>query len=133
MKRKGFDKDNELMWEAFIGNSPDMDMGEEGMDFGSDEMGMDDDSAVVMEFEPMDEIEPVEDDTEIDIAVYSDIKKLAEYSGRILKLCKEQELEPWMLAQLVKASSYVSDVWHQLDAKADFANLGFEHSDNMEL
>lgn len=124
MKRKGFSKDNMLMWEAFMGASS-MEIEPEPMEQPQD---------VVMSFEPMDEVEPVqEDEVELDLAVYSDIKKLAEYSKRILSICKEQELEPWMLAQLVKASSFVSDVWHQLDAKADFANLGFEHSDNFDL
>jgi hypothetical protein len=33
----------------------------------------------------------------------------------------------------VKASDYVSDIWHRLDAEADFANTGFEQSDNIEF
>lgn len=122
--KKGFSKDNVLMWEAFMGASS-IEVDPEPMDQPED---------VVMSFEPMDEIEPVQDEgDDVDLAVYSDIKKLAEYSKRILSICKEQKLEPWMMAQLVKASSFVSDVWHQLDAKADFANMGFEHSDNVDL
>lgn len=122
--KKGFSKDNVLMWEAFMGASS-IEVDPEPMDQPED---------VVMSFEPMDEIEPVQDEgDDVDLAVYSDIKKLAEYSKRILSICKEQKLEPWMMAQLVKASSFVSDVWHQLDAKVDFANMGFEHSDNVNL
>ena len=52
---------------------------------------------------------------------------------RIQAICKEKELEPWMQAKLVKASDYVSDIWHRIDAEADFANTGFEQSDNMSL
>lgn len=65
--------------------------------------------------------------------IYSDIKKLAEYSNRLLELCKDKELEPWMQAKLVKASDYVSDIWHRIDAEADFANTGFEQSDNIDF
>lgn len=131
--KKGFSKDNILMWESFMGNHPTtMDEFEVTETPYDDLDGVDDGSMTVMEFEPMDQID-AEADTTLDLAVYSDIKKLAEYSKRILEICKTQEIEPWMQAQLVKASSFVSDVWHQLDAKIDFANMGFEHSDNQEL
>jgi len=119
-------KSDELIWEAYIAEN--MEMG------GGMEMPENDGAAMVMEFEPaIGEVEETEGPEEIDIAVYVEIKKLAEYSDRIFKMCQETELEPWMLAQLVKASSWVSDVWHQLDASADFANSGFEQSDNIDI
>lgn len=87
----------------------------------------------VMTFEPEMEVEVEEQSDGCNEVIYSDIKKLAEYSNRILKICQHSELEPWMQAKLVKASDYVSDVWHRLDAEADFANTGFEQSDNIGL
>lgn len=59
---------------------------------------------------------------EVDEVLYSDAKKLAEYSKRILEHIKSKELEPWMKAKIIKASDYMSDVWHRLDASVDFAN-----------
>lgn len=127
-------KDNDLIWEAYQPNVYAQDEQEQGMDVGPDTLGVEDPSAVVMEFEPMGEVETFEDDKdELHVAVYVEIKKLAEYSNRILEVCKEVELRPWMQAQLVKASTYVSDVWHRLDVEADFANTGFEQSDNIDL
>lgn len=65
------------------------------------------------------------------ILIYSDIKKLAEYSKRMLGICKEGKLEPWMIVKLIKASEYVCDVWHRVDAKADFANDGLDFDEEL--
>lgn len=70
---------------------------------------------------------------EIDEVLYSDIKKLAEYSNRLLKDVDHAELETWMIAKIIKASEYVSDVWHRLDAKADFANTGVDQVEDDEF
>lgn len=78
----------------------------------------------MMEDEPEDEIDEV---------LYSDIKKLAEYSNRLLKDVNHGELETWMIAKIIKASEYVSDVWHRLDAKTDFANTGVDQIEDDEL
>jgi len=110
--------------------------------------------SVVLGFEPEGEIEiddsfdlvPDDDDSdgfgdmmedepeeEIDEVLYSDIKKLAEYSERLLNDVDHSKLETWMIAKLVKASEYVSDVWHRLDAKADFANTGADQVEDDEF
>jgi hypothetical protein len=57
-----------------------------------------------------------------DEVIFSDIKKLAEYSKKLLEYCNNHSLEPWMQAKVIKASDYISDIWHRLDASADFAN-----------
>ncbi len=85
---------------------------------------------VMMEFEPEGPIEVDNDmgigmeepEEELDEVLHSDIKKLADYSQRILNDIKHSDLDTWMIAKLIKASEYVSDVWHRCDAKADFAN-----------
>lgn len=76
------------------------------------------------------EFEMEDEDHEIDEVMYSDIKKLAEYSNRLLKNCHDLDLDCWMKAKIIKASDYVSDVWHRLDAKADFANDGHDMDDH---
>lgn len=145
---RGFkNRESELIWEAyrngrFPTSQDEFDVGNpnEGDDMGNwDDSSTDeyvnsqpeeDEGVSVMSFEPIDEVDSFEGCNEV---IYSDIKKLAEYSNRILEICKETELEPWMQAKLVKASDYVSDIWHRIDAEADFANSGFEQSDNLSL
>lgn len=133
-------QENQLMWERYVDpySHTGMNDDEESLNdptledpmYGQEEEEHDSHEISVMSFEPMDEVESFEGCNEV---VYSDIKKLAEYSKRILDICKETELEPWMQAKLVKASDYVSEIWHRLDAEADFANTGFEQSDNIDF
>lgn len=80
-----------------------------------------------------DMMEEDEPEDEIDEVLYSDIKKLAEYSNRLLKDVDHSELETWMIAKIIKASEYVSDVWHRLDAKTDFANTGVDQTEDDEF
>lgn len=126
-------RENQLMWERYTdpyATIPQFD--NEPNDPTVEDPMMGEEDLEVLEFEPEMEIETEEHDTCNEV-IYSDIKKLAEYSKRILSICQEKELEPWMQAKLVKASDYVSDIWHRLDAGADFANTGFEQSDNIEF
>lgn len=128
--------DNNLMWERYVdpySTLPQYDQDPTDPTVEDPylaDLQPEEESEMVIEMEPMGELESEEGCNEV---VYSDIKKLAEYSKRILEICKERELEPWMQAKLVKASDYVSDIWHRLDANADFANMGFEQSDNIDL
>ena len=131
-------RENKLMWERYVdptytnktSEDLDQDMDLTVEDPIYDEYQDEDESMTVMSFEPSTDLETSEGCNEV---IYSDVKKLAEYSQRLLEICKEQELEPWMQAKLVKASDYVSEVWHRLDAEVDFANTGFEQSDNISL
>lgn len=115
--------ENKLMWEMYTTPTS----------HGSEEEGM-----AIIEIEPSTDLEcseepddyPIE---EVDDVLVSDLKKLAEYSQKLLEVCPQQELEPWMKAKIIKASDYVSEIWHRLDATADFANDGYEQSDNIDL
>jgi hypothetical protein len=123
-------RENQLMWEAFT--RPD----EDDMDMSMDDemgMGMEDDFEDDMGGEMVTEIEPVAPveaigDEEMNEILKSELKKLAEYGKRLDDLCGQVEFDAWMVAKVVKASDYVSDVWHRLDAGADFANTGFEQA-----
>jgi hypothetical protein len=132
MKSK-FDE-SRLMWEAFTSPMED----DDDMDFSMDDDMGDDDfgdefddgmgDEMVMEIEPIDSVEPIGDE-EMNKVLKSELKKLAEYGKRLDDLCCSTEFEPWMVAKVVKASDYVSDVWHMLDSTgADFANTGFEQA-----
>lgn len=126
------DRENALIWERYVDPYTQLEMdGDEPLnDPTVEDPMMGEEDLEVMAFEPEMDIETEEHETCNEV-IYSDIKKLAEYSKRILEICQEKELEPWMQAKLVKASDYVSDIWHRLDAEADFANTGFEQSDNI--
>lgn len=136
-------EENEMMWEAFVkpydNRLSDETSGENYYDTPNTldpTVPDDDEEGVMLEIEPEGELEVDEvgeDVGEIDEVLLSDLKKLADYSQKLLDVCKTSELDTWMIAKLIKASDYVSDVWHRLDAKADFANDGFEQSDNMSL
>jgi hypothetical protein len=133
--------EDKLLWEAYTGMDPfdDTDeddfMGDEMDDEFSDdefedddmEIGMDQNS-MVMEIDP---IGPVESH-EVNEVVVSELKKLAEYGKRLYDMKDTAEFEDWMVSAITVASTYVSDVWHRLDAKADFANTGFEQTDDFQ-
>jgi hypothetical protein len=152
MKFKG--EENKVIWESFRGkvmnerfdDEMDDDFGDameyDGFgdddefggddDFGDDDFGDEGDfdqpeaQGMVMEFDP---ISPVEKH-EVNEVLVSELKKLAEYADRLYKMRNDCEFEDWMVSAITISSTYVSDVWHRLDAKADFANTGFEQSDD---
>jgi hypothetical protein len=150
MKFKG--EENALIWESFRNKSKvlnerlddmveDDDMDNFGDEFGDDfedeygdDFEGDDDfepesqsmQNIVMEVEPMGPVDSVE----VNEVLVSELKKLAEYSKRLYDMRSNTEFEDWMVSAITIASTYVSDVWHRLDAKADFANTGFEQSDD---
>ena len=150
MKFRG--EENELIWESFrkkninerfnddLGMmSDDPDFGEDGFDseepdfnFDGNEMDGDFDEpkaqGMVMEIDP---VAPVEAH-EVNEVLVSDLKKLAEYAQRLYGMKDSADFEDWMVQAITVASTYVSDVWHRLDAKADFANTGFEQADDFQ-
>jgi|TARA_R110002110_G_scaffold7140_2_gene36253 hypothetical protein len=131
--------ENNLIWENYGSNPQEQPQTSE---FGEEEQ------EVVIEFEPEgpievdecgfddvldDVLEDGDDESEMSELVMTDIKKLDRNTKKLLDYCKSNKLEPWMQAKLVKAAVYVADVWDQLDDEADFANDGFEQSDNIDL
>jgi len=128
-------KDNQLIWERYSDDKYDNPL---------NPTFDDEDQEVVLEFEPEGPIEVEEDgfdevledgddESEMSDLVMTDIKKLDRNTKKLLDYCASNKLEPWMQAKLVKAAVYVADVWDQLDDEADFANDGFEQSDNIDL
>jgi hypothetical protein len=99
---------------------------EYGDEFEDDDFEPESMQNIVMEVEPMGPVHSVE----VNEVLLSELKKLAEYSKRLYDICSHTEFDDWMVSAITVASTYASDVWHRLDAKADFANTGFEQSDD---
>jgi len=150
MKFKG--EENAVLWESYTGRnfkredaeedfmSDDLedDFSDDGIDDFDDDMDFGDDldddlgggeaQGMVMQIDP---IAPVESH-EVSEVLVSELKKLSEYGKRLYDMKDSAEFEDWMVSAITIASTYVSDVWHRLDAKADFANTGFEQADDFE-
>ncbi len=148
MKFRG--EENVMIWESFRGKTinerldDELDMGmeddfsddemggefeDDGMDFDdgmSDDLGGGEAQGMVMEIDP---VAPVETH-EVNEVLVSELKKLAEYAKRLYEMKDSADFEDWMVSAITISSTYVSDVWHRLDAKADFANTGFEQADD---
>ena len=89
-------------------------MGDDSADFANDGL----DTSVVMEFEPEAPVEPVmSNNNEV---LVSELKKLSDYATKLYGV-KDQEFDDWMISAITIASTYVSDVWHRLDAKQDLS------------
>ena len=109
-----------------------------GEDFGddmefddgmSDELGGPKAKGMVMEIDPVAPVEPIGNANE---EVTAQLKKLSEYAKRLYEMKDSAKFEDWQVTAITIASTYVSDVWHRLDAKADFANTGFEQTDDFQ-
>lgn len=139
--------ENKLIWESFRNKPINEGLGDMGDEFEDDytddgmrdDMDMDfddgvgddfggDQQSMVMEIEPM---APVQTQ-EVNEVLVSELKKLAEYAKRLYDMKDSADFEDWMVSAITISSTYVSDVWHRLDAKADFANTGFEQADDFQ-
>jgi len=129
------DEEVQRMMEDALGHGWEDEFVDEG-----DYMDGEEDSEVIMSMEPMGEVEPEfemdedcdEDDDDHEVVLHS-LRKLVKRGEELQELCKSKELESWMIAKIIKAEDYISDVWDRLDDDADFANDGFEDSDNLSL
>lgn len=118
-----------MLYENFDGSpdTDDMSMGSMDDDLGM--RGMDDTPEVSMDVMSIEPVAPVDSfDSAENEQVNSDLKKLAEYVGRLQEICSNCEVEPWMVAKISKAAEYVIDIYYMLDSSADFANMGFEQA-----
>ena len=119
-------QENELIWESIFQKRDEMgdDIGFD--DFDNDYEPEEDGSEVVMELEPVGEVEPsFEDEGDDSVeheAVATSLRKLVKRSNALMDLVKEHELESWMIAKIIKAETYISSVWDDLDDVVDFAN-----------
>jgi len=102
--------------------------------------GSEEDAEAVISLEPMGELDVEEvpeeeglfddeisedDDLDNEIIVKS-LRKIVKRAGILLQHCEAQSMDTWMIAKIIKAEDYISDVWEELDDVADFANDGPE-------
>jgi len=96
--------------EAIISLAP---TGPVEAEMGDDDMFEDDD----------DLFEDDDDDLDNEIIVKA-LRKLIKRADILLNHCESDKLDTWMVAKIIKAEDYISDVWNELDDVADFANDG---------
>jgi c-di-AMP phosphodiesterase-like protein len=136
--------ENNLIWEKYsnpVGQYYDDEEEKTNMGFYDDEEYPSEDAEVVMEFEPVGPVEPEDDfddmfeseddDDTIELdneIIVKSLRKLMKRANILLNHCESDKLDTWMVAKIIKAEDYISDVWNELDDVADFANDGFEDS-----
>jgi hypothetical protein len=81
----------------------------------------------IIEDEP-DMFEDEDDDLDNEIIVKS-LRKIIKRADILLNHCSGESLDTWMVAKIIKAEDYISDVWNELDDVADFANDGPEEEE----
>jgi len=77
-------------------------------------------------FEDDDDLFEDEDDDLDNEIIVKALRKLIKRADILLNHCESDKLDTWMVAKIIKAEDYISDVWNELDDVADFANDGFE-------
>jgi hypothetical protein len=77
-------------------------------------------------FEDDDDLFEDEDDDLDNEIIVKALRKLIKRADILLNHCESDSLDTWMVAKIIKAEDYISDVWNELDDVADFANDGFE-------
>jgi hypothetical protein len=127
--------ENSLIWESYGNKSPDAQYSQEQYP---------EDAEAIISMEP---VGPLDTGTEEDLGddmfgeedeldneiITKCLRKLVKRANILLSHCESEELETWMVAKIIKAEDYISDVWNELDDVADFANDGFEDSDNISM
>lgn len=140
----GDEEDNEFVDFDFDHEEPDGD--ELGMDFDDDgdgvesksvmvvgppmgEMGIDSSDSDIGFTGGSDNARPDSPDERVNVEIFSELKRLAEYSKTIFDKSKETEFEPWMQAKIIKASNYICDVYYYLDAEVEFKGVEKDYGD----
>ena len=116
--------ENNIIWESHYNGEFSSD--EEGFNH-HDEFGDDDDfdDEIVISSEPMGDMDIDHEDSfddeenEDNKIVLHTIRKIVKRGEALLDLCKDCQLDPWMIAKIVKAEDYITDVWDQLEDGED--------------
>lgn len=76
-----------------------------------------------------DDDDDVNKDDDIDLdneIIVKALRRLIKRADILLNHCESDKLDTWMVAKIIKAEDYISDVWNELDDVADFANDGMD-------
>jgi len=134
---KKFKRDeNNVIWENYS-NPNEQAYADE---YNQDNVFQDEDAEAIISLEPPMQVEPeivddglgediVEDDDLDNEIIEKALRKIIKRADILLSHCQGQSLETWMVAKIIKAEDYISDVWNELDDIADFANDGPEEEE----
>jgi hypothetical protein len=135
MGKKFKREENDVIWESYTTPNDKMYADE----YNDENQFYDDseDAEALISLEPMsvepemiddsddDMFEDEDDDLDNEIIVKA-LRKIIKRADILMNHCQGDSLETWMVAKIIKAEDYISDVWNELDDVADFANDGPE-------
>lgn len=136
--------ENDMIWEGYHNVPNDQAYADE---YNDDNTFYEDDAEdVILQMEPEAplevEVEPEsmeddlfedEDDGLDNEIIVKALRKLIKRADILMNHCEGDKLDTWMVAKIIKAEDYISDVWNELDDVADFANDGFEDAENFSM
>jgi hypothetical protein len=140
MAKKFKTEENNIIWESYGNVHPNDQMYAD--EYNDENVFEDEDAEAIIsltppgpmeaEFEDDDSFEDDDlfdddDDDAIDLdneIIVKALRKLIKRADILLNHCESDKLDTWMVAKIIKAEDYISDVWNELDDVADFANDG---------
>jgi hypothetical protein len=131
MGKKFKREENNLIWENY--NNPNDQVYAD--EYNTENVFEDEDAEAIISLEPPLQVEPeiVQDEIfedegdELDNEIITKaLRKIIKRADILLNHCQGDSLDTWMVAKIIKAEDYISDVWNELDDVADFANDGPE-------
>lgn len=145
MAKKFKTEENNLIWESY--NPNDQIYADE---YNDENVFGDEDAEAIISLAPPGAVEEIEDggddmfsddddlfedgddDLDNEIIVKA-LRKLIKRADILLNHCESDKLDTWMVAKIIKAEDYISDVWNELDDVADFANGGVEDAEEFRI
>jgi hypothetical protein len=142
MAKKFKTEENNLIWESYGHISPNDQMYAD--EYNDENVFEDEDAEAIISLSPAGPMEAefedddlfagedddlFEDDDDDDLdneIIVKALRKLIKRADILLNHCESDKLNTWMVAKIIKAEDYISDVWNELDDVADFANDGPE-------
>lgn len=130
--------ENNLIWENYNTSNDQMYADE----YNDSNVFEDEDAEAIITLEPPMQVEPeiVEDDIfddeddDLDNEIITKaLRKIIKRADILINHCGSDKLDTWMIAKIIKAEDYISDVWNELDDVADFANDGMEDDEDFSM
>ncbi len=137
--------ENDMIWESYGQIRPDDQ--ENANQYNDQNVFEDEDAEAIISLEPPAPLEAEmsdsdlmsddvfggeEDDLDNEIITKA-LRKIIKRADILLNHCQGDSLDTWMVAKIIKAEDYISDVWNELDDVADFANDGMEDAEDFQM
>ena len=133
MAKKFKTDENNLIWESYGNVHPNDQIYAD--EYNDENVFEDEDAEAIIALEPPMQVEPELDEDDIfeddgdeldNEIIVKALRKLIKRADILLNHCESDKLDTWMIAKIIKAEDYISDVWNELDDVADFANDGMD-------